>query len=150
MRGSTAGTTRASGEVAPLPSRELVCKNEVCPAYRPVASMTADEVLHCECGGRLEIVIYALKTSWVGPISAKYLDRSKEGGNKADGGHWVWDKETKPGKGAQSHYITTWQEQRDYVKRNNLVMPSDMPSNFEVGQDGKTILNTCGMPGTEV
>jgi hypothetical protein len=78
------------------------------------------------------------------------LDRSKEGGNKRDGGHWVFENGPKHGKDAKATYIETWQDQRDYVKRNNLVMPSEMPNNYEVAPDGKTTLNTCGMPGTEV
>ena len=133
-----------------MPNRELVCKNEGCPAYRPVASMTADEVLHCECGRRLEIVIYGLTPVWVGPITAKYLDRSKEGGHKKDGAHWVWEKETKPGKGATPTLITTFSEQKEYCKRNGLALPSECGNSYAVAEDGKSLKNPYGEKGVEV
>jgi hypothetical protein len=129
---------------------EYVCKNEACPGYQDAPTMTADEKLRCECGALLELAIYPLQVVWTGPITAKYLDRSKEGGNKADGGHWVWDKETKPGKGAQAHYIETWSQQKEHCRRNGLALPSEMPNNYEVAEDGRTVKNGIGLPGCEV
>ena len=131
-------------------SREYVCKNAACPGYQSVPTMTADEELHCECGGVLELAIYPLRTLWVGEISANYLDPSKEGGHKKTGAHWVWEKGDKPGKGAKPTLITTWQDQREYCKRNGLAVPSSVGNHYEVEEDGKTVKNSMGMPGCEV
>ncbi len=131
-------------------ARDLICKNSICPAFREVPSMTADEVLHCDCGGVLELAAYPIASVWVGEMTSKYLDKTKEGGHRKSAGHWGWENGSRPGIGAKPVWLSSWQDQKDFCKRNGLARPQDQPANFQVGPDGKTPLNTCGLPGTEI
>jgi hypothetical protein len=130
--------------------REYVCKNPACTGYQNVPTMTADEELHCECGAVLELAVYPIASVWVGEMSAKYLDRSKEGGDKQTAGHWAFEKGEQYGKGAKPVYLETWQQQKEFCKRNGLARPQDMPNNYEVADDGRTVKNSVGLPGCEV
>ncbi len=133
--------------------RRLICKNSACPAYEPVATMTADEQLHCECGAILELEIFPIQVVFTGPITARYLDKSAEGADKPDGSHWAWERpigeDGRPGK-PQAVRIESWQDQKEYCKRNHLATPSSLPNHLEMAEDGKTVKNTVGMPGCEV
>jgi hypothetical protein len=134
-------------------AREYVCRNAACPHNQEVASGTIprdEPVQLCgECGQPLEVALFPVAPIWVGPISAKYLDRTKEGGNARDGSHWLWDKDPVTGKKSPV-LVETWSQQKELCKRNGLALPSEMPNNFEVAGDGRTVKNTMGLPGSEV
>ena len=75
---------------------------------------------------------------WTGPITAKYLDRSCEGGNAQDGGHWVYrTKDTRSGK-PEPEYISTFQQQREFAKAEGLGLPQDTDFGMIQG-DGRTL-----------
>ncbi len=85
---------------------------------------------------------------FTGVISARYLDSSAEGAHKRDGGHWAYEKDAA-GK-TKACYIETFDQQRDFCKRNKLANPKEMPHSYPVAEDGRTVLNTRGMPGSEI
>lgn len=103
---------------------------------------------NCEHCGRQTYKIEATRFAVVftGPITARYNDRDKEGAHKD--GHWGFEKgpdgKTKP------TFIETFDQQREFCRRNNLMNPKDVGRNYEVAEDGKTALSPMGMPGVEV
>lgn len=134
-----------------MPLYESVCRSNECPlADWPVEHFywTADEpMMNCTiCGGTTEKIASAFNVVFTGPMSARYNDRGKEGAHLD--GHWAYEK-GMDGK-TKATFLETWDDQRAYVKRNNLANPTEMPRNFEVSEDGKTAANTRGLPGTEL
>ena len=139
-----------------MPIFEGSCQSESCRAAgRPQEHYyhnSEQPMAPCDvCGGPTERVMSRFGIVWTGVISARYLDRSKEGGHKVDGSHWAYENPTgKHGKGAKATRIETWDQQREYCKRNGLARPQEMSNSYEVGADGKTIQNSVGLPGCEV
>lgn len=98
------------------------------------------------CGGPTVRIVSSFGVVFTGPITRKYMDTKREiPDKKGDGAHWVWEKKTPDGK-PRPRLITTWSEQRDYCKQEGLALPSDMPTNATMSEDGKT-LQSRGMPG---
>jgi hypothetical protein len=97
----------------------------------------------------MEVALHPIASVWVGEITAKYLDKSKDGGNAKSGAHWAWEKDKVTGK-STPRLIETWQQQKEFCKSQGIARPSEMPNNWEVSADGTKTLNTVGMPGCEV
>jgi hypothetical protein len=89
----------------------------------------------------------AFQVVFTGPITARYNDRTKE--NAHEEGHWAYRKNTLSGK-PEPCFIDTFEAQREFVKSEGLANPKEFGNNFEVGDDGKTVKNSCGMPGCEI
>ncbi len=136
-----------------MPIFESACiLRECAAAERPVEHFyfhSSDPMLPCEsCGGPTIKLISTFGIVFTGEITRKYLDRESEGGNKADGGHWVWEKRNTPDGKPKAKYITTWQEQREYARSEGVAVPSDLPKHFTPKEGGQGEANTCGMPGS--
>lgn len=101
----------------------------------------------CEqCGGPTVRIISQFKVVFTGPITRKYMDTKREiSDKKGDGGHWVFNKNTPDGKPV-AEYIETFEQQRAFCKREGLALPSDMPTNAQMSEDGRKI-SSQGMPG---
>ena len=127
--------------------RDLICKNPACPAYEPVASMTADEQLHCECGAVLELAVFPISVVFTGVLTARYNDPHLENAHRD--GHVAWERDPVTKK-PRPVRIDTWDAQRSYCKRNGLANPKDFGHNFDVAEDGRTVKSSMGMPGCEV
>ena len=133
--------------------KEAVCRNPDCPTV----GLRQEHFYHvsetnpkpCDsCGGPTEPVEFSRSNViFSGAITARYNDRSAT--NPHQEGHWAWRKKTLNGK-PEPVFIDSWSAQKDFCKAEGLTNPKDMPRNYEVGEDGKTLLNTRGMPGTEI
>ncbi len=98
------------------------------------------------CHGETQKLMSAFQIVFTGQITARYNDRGKEGAHLD--GHWAFEKDAA-GK-TQSVFIESWDQQKSYCKRNGLANPREISRNFEVAQDGRTVKNSMGMPGSEV
>lgn len=134
-----------------MPIFESQCEHEWCPLFGyPVEhyyprSDSRMSICAC-CGFETVKLASAFNVVFTGPITARYNDRGKEGAHLD--GHWAWEK----GADGKSHptFIDSWDAQKSYCKRNGLANPREMPANFDVAEDGRTVLNTRGLPGTEI
>ena len=84
---------------------------------------------------------------FTGVISAKYNDSRLE--NAHQEGHVAWERDPISNK-PRACAIQTWDDQRAFCQRNHCALPSEMPRNRMIAEDGKTELNTRGLPGTEL
>jgi hypothetical protein len=135
-----------------MPLLEGICEDRQCAAYRYKQEhfyhhWDAEPLNPCSiCGGPTVRVMSAFNVAFSGVISARYNDRNLE--NAHQEGHTVWGRDSK-GK-AFSKKITTFQEQREWCREQKLALPSEMPSNYEVAEDGRTVKSSMGMPGCEI
>jgi predicted nucleic acid-binding Zn ribbon protein len=134
-----------------MPIREHVCGNDSCTEYGKVLekyfSSSAIMDRDCgECSAPMQLVLSTFGIVFTGPITSKYLDHKAEV-NRGDGGHWVFETRGLDGQKIEpkARFISTFQEQRDFCKREGLVDPSSIGP-AEVGSDGKT-LSSRGLPG---
>lgn len=74
--------------------------------------------------------------------SKKYKDPKSEG--YREGGHWAVDKSGVDGN-PRHVYIETFQQQKEFCKRNGLVNPKDIGP-MDAASDGKKSSST-GLPG---
>ena len=101
-----------------------------------------------KCGSPTEKVEFStFKVVFTGPISRRYNDPSIEGAEKE--GHWAYRKKTLSGK-PEPVWISDFGQQREFCRSEGLANPTELPRNMMVGEDGKTVENTRGMPGTEI
>lgn len=98
----------------------------------------------CEvCGGATDRLMSRFAVCFTGVMSAsKYKDRSLEGGHSD--GQWVTSLRTPDGKPKQE-FLHTFQDQKEWCRREGVVNPKDLPSNAEAVSDRK--LSEKGMPG---
>lgn len=99
------------------------------------------------CGEPMHRVPARFAMPFSGSISARYLDKSLEGGNAKDGSHWAWEKPGPDGK-ERAVRIETFQQQKEFAKRNGLFNPSsaNSPTNVEINESG-TKLSGAGLKG---
>jgi hypothetical protein len=135
-----------------MPIYELACGNESCPEYARVfekyysTSDKPDPV--CACGQQTRRLISSFSVVFSGPITRKYLNPKIEGYDRmADGTHWQFETRGPDGQKCDPRpvKIETFQQQREFAKRNGLVDPSSI-GECEVHSDGKGV-STRGMPG---
>lgn len=134
-----------------MPLYESCCRSEDCPSQGiPVEWYTGDRSKpdpNCpSCGQGMRRMISAFGVVFTGPLSSKYLDHKSEVKSE-DASHWVWETRNEDGQKItpRPRFLTTFQEQREYCKREGVVDPSSIGP-AEVGSDGKT-LSSRGMPG---
>ena len=102
----------------------------------------------CEsCGGPTKREMSTFAVVFTGVISARYNDSNLE--NAHQDGHVAWERDPITNK-PRACEIKTWDDQRSFCRRNHCANPSEMPRNRMIAEDGKTELNTRGLPGTEV
>ena len=106
----------------------------------------ADDVIYCDaCGSVAERMASRFAVVFSGVIGSKYKDKNGPGGYKD--GTWAWDKDIPEiGQKAGPRYLETFQDQKEYCKRNKLINPKDLGP-VEVGSDGKSV-STRGLPGS--
>lgn len=133
-----------------MPLFEHACPNEKCSAYRVVEEhyfSQADAPLPaCSvCGSVQQRIISRFGVVWTGVITAKYNDSKLERSHSET--QYMWTRQTPDGK-PKCVPITTFQEQREFCKREGLVNPSSVHfnSNTEVSADGKAT-SSQGLPG---
>ena len=103
----------------------------------------------CEnCGKVMRENVSAPSVIWTGAIGQRYRDKTKEGFHDPDGIK-AYTRKTKDGK-PQLVHLSDWSAVKEHCRSEGLADPRSLPANMEVGDDGKTVKNTCGMPGTEV
>lgn len=135
-----------------MPLFESKCTNERCRLYgieiEHYYHNAAQPMNPCKrCGGPTQkIEASRFGIVFTGVISARYNDRDKEGANRE--GHWAFEKD--PAGKTKPVFLETWQDQKEFCARNKLANPKEMPANYTVAEDGKTVLNTRGLPGTEI
>lgn len=81
------------------------------------------------CGGATVRQLSAFNVVFTGPLSAsKYNDPKRAKAHLE--GHWVWERDAagKP----HPTLIRTFDDQRDYCKRNGLINPKEMPAHAEL------------------
>jgi len=137
-----------------MPLFESVCGNIDCPAVgypqEHYYKNLSEPMNRCDCcGGPTEKIQSAFKVVFTGPITARYLDKSIEGGNAPDGGHWFFERDKVTGK-TKPTWVEDFQTQKELCKRNGVANPREMPRNWHVSEDGTTTVNSRGMPGTEL
>jgi hypothetical protein len=135
---------------------ETICSNTGCDHY--ARNLKQEHFYHvsdkepkpCDyCGGDTRFVEFsAFNVVFTGTITARYNDRSIE--NWHVEGHWAYRTKSTPDGKPKGEYITTFQQQKEFCRAEGLALPQELPRNFHVAEDGKTVLNTCGMPGTEI
>lgn len=101
-----------------------------------------------ECGNAMRENVSAPAVVWVGTIGQRYRDRNLPGYHLPDG-QWAYTRKTPDGK-PKPVFLENWQQVREYAKNEGCADPRELPRNYEVAEDGKGVLNTRGMPGTEV
>lgn len=135
-----------------MPLFESACPEKDCLLFEKTfewLSKTTDvNDPSCECCGAQTIrQISRFGVIWTGPITAKYLDKSLEGGNAESGGHWAYKKNTLSGK-PEPVYISTFQEQREYCKAEGLTPPQDTDHGMIQG-DGRTVVKATAKEAHE-
>jgi hypothetical protein len=100
------------------------------------------------CGGATDRLIGRPNIVFTGVISARYNDKNVE--NPHQEGHWQWRKKSSVSGKPEPVFISDWQTQKEFCKAEGLANPREMPRNMEIASDGKGVLNTRGMPGTEL
>jgi predicted nucleic acid-binding Zn ribbon protein len=125
-----------------MPIYEYSCQNEICEVggqtfERFVSRFDTPDPECCFCGRKTERQPSRFAMPFSGEISARYLDKSLEGGHNKSGAHWAWKKNTISGK-AEPVYIDSFQKQREYAKSEGLALPSDTTPGF-ISSDGRTL-----------
>lgn len=104
------------------------------------SKMTTEDPPCPECGGPTDRGYFPVAAVWSKPLVA-YQDSKKEfyGRDQALGGHVVFEKNSDQAKSEGriiKRVIRTPQDQSDYVRREGLVHPKDLPSNLTVDKSG--------------
>ena len=98
----------------------------------------------CEaCGGPRKRCISTFGIVNTGLLGGKYNDRTKEFAHQS--GHWVMETDPVTGKKNKPLYLETFQDQREYCKREKLYNPGEI-GQMEAGSDGKSY-SSRGLPG---
>ena len=134
-----------------MPLIESSCQSPGCAAHgKPIEHFLWhwDSPLPvCEsCGGPTKREMSTFAVVFTGALTARYNDKRLE--NSHQDGHVAWERDAT-GKPHPVH-IETFDQQRDFCKRNHLMNPKDAPTNCEVSEDGRTVLNTRGLPGSYI
>ena len=131
---------------------ESSCTSPGCPAHgHPIEHFLwhwDSPLPACEsCGGPTKREMSTFAVVFTGAITARYNDKRLE--NAHQDGHVAWERDPITNKPRPVH-ITTWSEQKEFCQRNHLANPREMPKNRLISEDGKTELNTRGLPGVEL
>lgn len=134
-----------------MPIRESECRDEKCRRFglrtEWFAKTQQSEDPGCpSCGGPRTPLMSTFAVVFTGPITVRYNDKSKEGAHKE--GHWAFPRRREDGTVPPAEFISTFEEQRAFCKRNGFARPDEMPTNAEISDDGKRLVR--GMPGQEV
>ena len=126
-----------------IPLYDLRCDvcHDAVEHYLPHADTPAPV---CEkCGTQRKKCIGTFAVVGTGLLSTRYNDPKLEGAHME--GHWVRDIDPKTGKRTVPLFIETFQEQREYCKRNGFYNPGEI-GQVEAHADGKSY-SSRGLPG---
>lgn len=127
-----------------MPIFELRCRacGSVQERYLSRASSPNPDCEDAACGGDTERLVSPFAIAFCGLITAKYNDKTKEGGHKD--GHWATALRTPDGK-PKPVFIETFQQQKEFCRQEGLVNPKELSSHMEATSDRK--ISGAGMPG---
>jgi len=136
-----------------MPLLEAICDCSSCSIRgKPVEHFYHhfdDTPLPCaECGSPTRRIASRFGVIWTGPISARYNDR--DSANAHQEGHWAWRRRSSKSGKPEPIFLNDWQQQKEFCKEEGLANPREMPRNFEIAADGKTVKSSVGMPGCEI
>lgn len=131
-----------------MPMYENGCTSSECPAYKiPIEHFFSSQNAApppCEkCGGPSRRMVSQVNVIWGKPMG-QYGDKTKERYYADFEGHHVMGKNERTGK-PEKIYIDSIQKQREYCKREGLLMPSDVGP-VEIHKDGIGTTSN-GLPG---
>ena len=95
-----------------------------------------------DCGEPMTQLFSPFGIVFTGVLSGTKYKESSLNGYGQDG-HWAWEKATDHSP-AKPVFIETFQQQKEFCKRNGLVNPKEV-GRLEAGSDGKS-LSTSGLP----
>jgi len=101
-----------------------------------------------QCGSTMRENVSAPNVIWTGPIGQRYRSKEAEGFHNPDG-MIVYEKNTPDGKPRPVH-LNDWGQVKDFCRREGLRDPRENGNNIQVAENGRDLINTMGMPGTEV
>jgi hypothetical protein len=133
-----------------VPLFETACKNESCELYAFAVEHfyhhADSEPCACEACGKPTHRLYSTFNSpFTGVMSITKYGDSRSEPRKGDG-HVMYRKNSSRSGNPEPVYIETWEEQRRFCKEENLMNPTDLPTNAKISRDGKS-WETRGMPG---
>lgn len=105
----------------------------------------------CEtCGNTMRENVSAPNVIWTGPVGKRYRNKGEAGYENPDG-QWAYTRKNPDGTEGKPTAVRleTWQDIKEYSKREGLYDPRDMPKTVEVGDDGKSI-GSRGFSGQEI
>lgn len=135
-----------------MPVYESACTTAECQSRgTPIEWYTGDRSKpdpNCgDCGQPMRRMISPFGVVFTGPITGKYLDHKAEVKGE-DGSHWAWETKGPDGQklaNPRPVRIETFQDQRDFCRREGLVDPSSIGP-AEIHADGRGV-STRGLPG---
>ena len=124
----------------PLPLFDQSCASSACPAFgQPVERYlphwdTPDPPCP-SCGGPTKREMSTFAVVFTGALTARYNDKRLE--NSHQDGHVAWERDAtgKP----RACEIKTWDDQREFCRRNHCANPKEYGHSYDVGEDGKTV-----------
>jgi hypothetical protein len=132
-----------------MPRYDIACQNDACEQFGVVREATFhmdESAPACQsCGVPQEKQVTLFNMAFSGSITARYNDPKLEGAHVE--GHWMYERNTPDGK-PKPVFIDTWQKQREFCKRENLVPPTQSGP-LHISADGMSV-NGRGLPGCEV
>jgi hypothetical protein len=100
------------------------------------------------CGKVMRERVSAPSVIWTGAIGKRYRTKGVDGYDAPDGIR-MYTRKTPDGKPKMVE-LSDWGQVKSFCRQEGLADPRQQGLNMEVGEDGKSVKNTCGMPGTEV
>jgi len=97
------------------------------------------------CGAPMRRMISRFGIVFDKPLNA-YNDPGKENLNQAGDGHYQWRVRSSKSGHPERVLITNRQEQREFIRDEQLTDPMDLPVNADISEDGKS-LRSQGLPG---
>jgi hypothetical protein len=138
-----------------MPIREAVCERVLCPAYNKrqehYYKRVDDPPQPCDvCGGSTVLVISPCNAIWLKPINEYNVSGHSRHAQNSEGHIAYRTRSSRLANGApEPCLIRSVQDQREYCHAEGLEMPSDIPSNQQVSDDGMSASGR-GLPGQEI
>lgn len=102
--------------------------------YIPLFSSPNPPCEDQDCDGETVKLVSGFAIIFTGPLTTKYNDQRLEGAHRE--GHWATALRTVDGK-PKPEFIETFQQQKEFCRREGLVNPRDLPTNAEATSDKK-------------
>jgi hypothetical protein len=106
--------------------------------------MSKDDPNCPKCGVKMTRLVSLFATPWTGTLD-RFKESNKERFQEAPGGgHYAWRVKSSrlADGGPEKVLIQTRQDQKEFIKAEGLVDPTDMNRNSYIESDGKKLLTT--------